>query len=144
MPTPGAPLRRRHVAMIVAAVYLCGLGVILLWPDHLDRHAGAAYAILYALFPGATAETMDFGLNVVLFAPFGVLLSALLRGHPWRLLGVAWVVPLLVEIFQGVFLPGRTSSALDVAANTVGGVVGAVATVVVRRFLTRSHTRDRS
>lgn len=128
---------------IVAAVYLVALGIILLWPDHLDRHAGAAYALLYRLFPGATGETMDFGLNVVLFIPFGVVLSAILRGHPWRLLGIAWVVPLLVEIVQGVFLPGRTSSALDVAANTLGGLIGAVSAVVAGRLLTRFHTRRR-
>lgn len=128
---------------IVAAVYLVALGIILLWPDHLDRHAGAAYALLYRLFPGATGETMDFGLNVVLFMPFGVVLSAILRGHPWRLLGIAWVVPLLVEIVQGAFLPGRTSSALDVAANTLGGLIGAVSAVVAGRLLTRFHTRRR-
>ncbi len=127
---------------IVAAVYLVALGIILLWPDHLDRHAGAAYALLYRLFPGATGETMDFGLNVVLFMPFGVVLSAILRGHPWRLLGIAWVVPLLVEIVQGVFLPGRTSSALDVAANTLGGLIGAVSAVVAGRLLHRGAAAE--
>ncbi|WP_295852927.1 VanZ family protein [uncultured Microbacterium sp.] len=143
MPADRPPLRRRYVMTSVAVFYLVALGVILLWPDHLDRHADGAYAILYALFPGATSGTLDFGLNVVLFLPFGVLLATLLRGHPWRLLGIAWVVPLLVEIFQGVFLPGRTSSAVDVVANTLGGVIGAVSTVVVRRYLTRRRTRGR-
>ena len=88
----GSPVRDA-VATAVTAVYLAALGVILLWPDHLDRKAGAAYAVLYELFPGATPRTMDFGLNVVLFVPFGVVLGVVLRGHPWRLLGIACAVP---------------------------------------------------
>lgn len=127
----------------MTAVYLAALGVILLWPDHLDRKAGAAYAVLYELFPGATPRTMDFGLNVVLFVPFGVVLGVVLRGHPWRLLGIACAVPLLVEIFQGVFLPGRTSSVVDVVANALGALIWAAAMALGRGLLIGRRTRPR-
>jgi len=131
----------RRVLFAVTAAYLVALGIVLLWPDHIDRNAGAAYAVLYAVFPGATATAMDFGLNVVLFLPFGALLATILRGHPWVLAGVAWVVPLFVELFQGVFLPGRTSSVLDVAANTLGGLIGAALTAALRRAIAHRHAR---
>jgi hypothetical protein len=143
MPAARPSARRRYVATTVAAVYLAALGVLLLWPDHPDRDAGAAYAVLYGLFPGATPVTMDFGLNVVLFVPFGVVLAVLLRGHPWRLIGVAGVVPLTIEIVQAVFLPGRTSSALDVVANTLGGLIGALSVALSRRLLAHLRTRTR-
>ncbi|MDZ5145820.1 VanZ family protein [Microbacterium testaceum] len=143
MPDPRSPSRRRRVATAVAAAYLAALGIIVLWPDHLDRNTGAAYAVLYDLLPAVTPRTMDFGLNIVLFIPFGIVLGALLHGHPWRVVGIAWLVPLLVEIVQGLFLPGRTSSAADVVANAVGGLVGAFAMTATRRILLHRRTRRR-
>jgi len=143
VPAARPSVRRRYVATTVAAVYLAALGAILLWPDHPDRDAGAAYAVLYRLFPVATPVTMDFGLNIILFVPFGIVLGVLLKGHPWRLIGVAAVVPLAIEVVQGVFLPGRTSSALDVVANTLGGLIGALSIALSRRLFANRRARTR-
>jgi VanZ family protein len=78
--------------------------------------------------------------NVLLFAPFGFLfVSSSLRATPdrsWGIAGMAGVGSALVfstaiEIGQ-LFTLDRTTSPLDVAANTVGATVGAMA---AHRFL---------
>ncbi|AOX45404.1 hypothetical protein BJP65_05960 [Microbacterium sp. BH-3-3-3] len=138
-----ASLARRRGA-VAAALYLVTLGVIVFWPVHLERRVDFLYDCLYAVVPAAAAVDLDVIANVVFLIPFGVLLARLLPGHPWLLLGIAWTVPLLVEIAQGVFLPGRTSSAIDVAANTLGGVMGAIGVGIRRRYVTRRDTRRMS
>lgn len=128
------PARARGPATVLATGYVVVLALLLLWPDHVEADAGPVYAALLQIAPAAFPFGVDPTLNVVLFVPFGVILASVLPGRPFVILGVAWVVPLLVEIAQGVFLPGRTSSVVDVAANTVGGVIGAVGLSVARRL----------
>ncbi|MDQ1123242.1 VanZ family protein [Microbacterium trichothecenolyticum] len=135
------PSRSRVLAGAAAGVYLVVLGAVVLWPVHLEQYLGFVYETLYGVVPTAASVDIDFLLNIVFFVPFGVLLARVLPRRPWLLLAIAWVVPLLVEIAQGVFLPGRTSSAIDVFANTLGGIGGAVAVGARRRFLTRRSTR---
>ncbi|MDT0116021.1 VanZ family protein [Microbacterium sp. PRF11] len=138
---PGRSSRRRpSVGAVVAAVYLLALAVILLWPEHLDRHAGAVYRFFFRLFPGAGADSADVVINVLLFLPFGALLAPLSTRRPWAALAVAMGVPTLVELTQAVFLPGRTASVLDVIANGTGAIAGAVAVALWRR---RSSARQR-
>jgi glycopeptide antibiotics resistance protein len=118
--------------------YLVALAAIVLWPHHVDSGAGPLYALLLRYASAAFPFGIDATLNVVLLIPFGMILATVLPGRPFIVLGVVWAVPLLIEIAQGLFLPGRTSSVLDVAANTVGGVIGA-GTVAVGRLLQRHH-----
>ncbi|WP_295838095.1 VanZ family protein [uncultured Microbacterium sp.] len=138
--TPGVSRRRPSVGAVVAAVYLLALAVILLWPEHLDRHAGAVYRVFFRLFPGAGADSADVVINVLLFLPLGALLAPLLTRRPWAALVVAIGVPTLVELTQAVFLPGRTASVLDVIANGAGTIAGAVAVALWRR---RASARER-
>lgn len=128
------PARARGIATVLATGYLVALALLLFWPVHVDADAGPFYAALLRIAPAAFPLGVDPTLNVVALVPFGVILACVFPGRPFVILGLAWVVPLLVEIAQGVFLPGRTSSAVDVAANTVGGVIGAVGLSVARRL----------
>lgn len=132
---------RRTVALLTG-LYAAGLSVILLWPDHIDRDAGFAYAAIYTAFPRADPLQVDFALNVLLFVPFGVLLALLLRRRPWVVIVVSLIVPVLAETAQAFFLPGRTASVGDVVANALGALIGAVGTEVIRRRLTRDHALD--
>lgn len=126
------------LAAVSSSVYLVALAVVLFWPEHIDSGAGPLYDVLLRVAPAAFAFGVDPTLNVVMMVPFGMILAAALPGRPLVILGAAWVVPLLAEIAQGLFLPGRTSSAVDVAANTLGGVLGAAGFATVRR-LTRGR-----
>jgi hypothetical protein len=136
------PGRARGLAIVLATGYLVALALLMFWPEHVDAGAGPLYATLLRIAPAAFPFGVDPTLNVVLLIPFGMILASMFPGRPFVILGLAWVVPLLVEISQGVFLPGRTSSAVDVAANTVGGLIGAVGLSVARR-LHRTRTPRR-
>ncbi|WP_082642098.1 VanZ family protein [Microbacterium enclense] len=139
---PQPPLRRRgHAAPTVlpvfAALYVAGLAVILLSPDHLDQHADLLFRLAFRLFPSANGREVDFALNVLVFLPFGVLLAPLLRRRPWTVLVIAWAVPTLIEAAQGLFLPGRVSSVYDVVANTAGSLTAALFVAGMRCRLAR-------
>ena len=135
--------RARRLGIALAAAYLAALAVLTLWPEHIDAAAGPLYAALAQAMPAAFPLGVETTLNVVLLVPFGVILGIVLPGRPFVILGLAWVVPLLIEIAQGVFLPGRTSSAIDVAANTLGGVIGAMGVSTARRLSRRFRCRRR-
>lgn len=131
--------RGRVLATGLASVYLVVLAAVLFWPQHIDSQAGALYDVLLRVAPAAFPFGIDPTLNVVMMVPFGAILATVLPGRPLVILGVAWVVPLIAEIAQGLFLPGRTSSAVDVAANTLGGILGAAGLATVRRLTRRRH-----
>ncbi|WP_295789773.1 VanZ family protein [uncultured Microbacterium sp.] len=132
---------RRRALALLTGLYAMGLSGILLWPDHIDRDAGFAYAVIYAAFPGADPLQVDFVLNVVLFVPFGAILALSVRRRPWIVILVSLIVPVLAETVQAFFLAGRTASVADVFANVVGAFVGAIGTGALRRRLTREHAR---
>ncbi len=76
-----------------------------------------------------------------MFVPIGFLIGLLVSR---RLLWVpVLVVPVLsstMEVLQGAFLSQRFASALDVVANTVGGLLGLSFVLVLRLFM---EGRDR-
>jgi VanZ family protein len=78
------------------------------------------------------SDTIDVIENIALFAPFGVLLFAWLRG--WfqsselaiRLAVIAaGLVSVVCEAFQ-YFEPARYSAIYDVGANVIGAAAGAI------------------
>ncbi|MFF0911076.1 VanZ family protein [Microbacterium enclense] len=131
------PRTRRRLIWAVLAVYGVGLAFAVLWPEHIDKDAGAAYSWLQRLVPVATYARVEFALNIVLFVPLGALLAALLRRRRLAVVGLGWAVSLTIEIIQGTLLPGRTSSALDVAANTLGAALGVLGVVAAERLARR-------
>jgi glycopeptide antibiotics resistance protein len=136
--------------MTTAAAYLIALATIVFWPEHVDAWAARWYPELIRSAPSLFPFGVDATLNVILFLPFGGLLNSVLPRRPLSAIGLAWVTSLLIEIAQGLFLPGRTSSAIDVAANTLGAALGYAATALVRwqrrerskRRLTTTATAD--
>jgi hypothetical protein len=65
----------------------------------------------------------DFARNIALYMPLGLAL-AMRRVTLRRLICAAFLLSLLIELLQ-IFIPGRDSSVLDIAANTVGTAAGA-------------------
>ncbi len=134
---------RRHPGILtVSSIYVLGLALVLLWPHHPDAGAGAVYAWILRRVPGLRPWCIDVALNVALFVPIGAILTLALRRRPLRVVGLAWAASLLVEIVQGTLLPGRTSSAVDVAANTIGAALGAVAVGLTRPRGARAPARS--
>lgn len=89
-----------------------------------------------------TLEWYDLFLNGLLFA-VPVCLAALLwpRVGWWMWPVAALALSLLIELVQELFLP-REFSLGDIAANTVGSLLGAGAAVLTRRLQTSSDSPD--
>jgi VanZ family protein len=124
--------RVRALLVVGLAVYVLVLAVIAFWPTHVDRDAGPLLAAIEQLFPWATHRRLEFSANIALFVPFGLLLTPLLRS--WLLtliLGVG--ASMAIEVVQDLALPGRTASALDVAANSLGTAVGVLLALLIVR-----------
>ncbi len=93
------------------------------------------------MVPWLTYPRIEFGANVVMFVPFGVLVALILRR--WWLLAVplAFAASGLIEVGQGLFLAQRTASPLDVVANVLGAAVGAVLVGVTSRNMADTRAR---
>ncbi len=88
----------------------------------------------------AFLDGMDIALNILLFAPFGILLSALFETESTRwqdvcklVIPVGMLASLTIELLQQL-LPSRDPSFVDVISNTLGAFAG----VVVSRTFQRS------
>lgn len=128
---------------VALACYLLTVAVIVFWPVHVDAgepsqvlqellHTGYRSRFLPRWFGYAQVEWLS---NVLMFVPGGLLFTLLLR--PKR----SWLVPLgglgatlFIETIQH-FMPGRTSSLLDVLSNSLGCATGWVLGLVVLRVV---------
>lgn len=139
--------RQRFILARAAYVVIVLLGT--LTNLHASSELSAVHArLVRALSPSLTwRDAIDGVRNVVLFAGLGaVWVVTSLTGQARREIGQATIVSLLlsatVEALQ-LFSPVRNSSVVDVTTNTLGGLAGAVATVVLLATLQRAR-RDKS
>lgn len=123
LPQDSPPTGRRlgrlllgYLLVAVAAIVLAPFEVH--WPPRLD----------WTLVGPGGFGAADMVLNVVLFVPLGFLAERQGRGHGrlGQIALAAMLLSLAIECVQLV-IPGRWSSFSDVVANTVGGVLGGVA-----------------
>jgi glycopeptide antibiotics resistance protein len=71
---------------------------------------------------------VEFLLNTAMFAPVAFLAAVAFPRHPWANWVVyGFVLSGAVELLQGVYLPPRSAQFVDVVANTLGALLGAVA-----------------
>ena len=127
----GTVRRRLWVAY---AVYLLSVAWLVWDPTSTGAGSGVTGLVGLAARLGITVQPswVEFGLNVAMLVPLslvGGLLFPRLRVVDWTLTGFA--VSVLIEVVQVLALPTRTASARDVAANTVGTWLGAVALFVL-------------
>lgn len=74
---------------------------------------------------------VEFGGNVAMFLPLGLLLTLLFR-PPWWGLALAVLISVAAELGQ-LLLPARTATPRDVVANGLGALLGAgVAWLIIR------------
>lgn len=124
----GGGLRRPAVAALTVYGALA-LAVLLQPYPHLgDRsiHLLVQLARTAGLSAVVTAEVAGFALNVVLFVPLTFLAAQLRPQWSWLSFTAAGlIVAALIELTQ-LWMPHRTASLVDVAANTLGALIGAV------------------
>ncbi|MFT3735465.1 MAG: VanZ family protein [Rhodocyclaceae bacterium] len=121
----------RRLPRYLAFAYALLTAYACLYPFSDWRDPGMSpFAFLTAPLPRYRTLT-DLLLNVLGFLPLGFMLAASLRGFMGRLAGVI-VTTLLCVLFSGAlecaqnYLATRVASNLDFAANSFGGLVGAL------------------
>jgi hypothetical protein len=119
-------------------VYLAGVAAVVLWPAPVDRPAAGGLAGIFiwlhvhGLPRWLGYAQFEWFANVPFFVPFGVF-AVLLGFRAWLGVLAGFAASCAAEAAQFLFLPERTASAADVAANTVGTVAGVLGTLVVLR-----------
>lgn len=137
------PPRARRVLLGLLVAYALVLAVVLLFPRGEMPTASNAFITALAQRFGAdptlvTPQRMEVVLNVLIMVPLALLGRLLRPGYSWRdWTAVGFVLAASVELFQGLFLPERSASALDVVANTtgvgLGAIVGSLLRIPIRR-----------
>ena len=129
----GAATRERRASTwrhVVATALLWGWGawiaVMTLTPRQRASHLN-----LDPLDLTNRVDLVDFGLNMLVFVPIGILLA--IRGASfWVALLAGFCGSLAIEATQFVLATGRTADVNDVVSNTVGCLLGFVAMVGIR------------
>ncbi|QRZ61892.1 VanZ family protein [Rothia sp. ZJ932] len=129
----------------VFVLYLLVLGFIVLWPSHVDDNTAGGF--VDALMQRGHTEgwlplwftyaVLEWLSNVVMFTPFGFLLVWLVRPQlrSWILVW-GFLLTCAIESTQ-FFMPDRTSSWLDILANTLGVALGLLLAVFIKRCAKR-------
>lgn len=129
-PTRTRSWSARVTARVLLAPYLVALALVVFLPA---RDAGRVTGIVgwaadlvaaWGIPREPAAIAFEFLANVMLFVPFGLLLSAAApRWSPWAIIGAGALVSILIELVQ-LGIPSRVASVSDVFANTAGTAVG--------------------
>lgn len=128
---------------VALVVYSVLLGIALLAPTSGTQSGMASWVSDLGVWVGFSAETANQGraeflCNVAILAPVSALGSLIWSRTTWRdWTAYAFVIACLVELTQELVLPERTASHVDIVANTLGGLAGAVVVLAARRLSRR-------
>ncbi|WP_181397338.1 VanZ family protein [Cryobacterium arcticum] len=130
---------RQHMAMTLVLAY--GLVVVLatMWPTPLDQGFAASIdRVLVVLHRNGVPEwfgysKLEFSANILMFVPLGFLVSMLLPVRVWWLaLVICPGLSVGIELTQALALSARFATVSDVAANSIGALIGALVAVMLR------------
>lgn len=148
--------RRRRTTVIAWAAAICFAGLLLavgLNPAHVEAAYGdELFGLLLRAetnpdWAWVTFEVVESAANVLIFVPLGFIAFFLMPRSAWPVaLLIGPVVAVGIESGQYAFLPSRDPSWGDVAANSVGSVIGfgiaVLATLIVARHPPPSTTDE--
>ncbi|WP_082468230.1 VanZ family protein [Leifsonia sp. Leaf264] len=134
---------RRRLAGVLMVLYLIVLALIVLWPEPVDRpisheiYAFVIWAHQHGM-PWMSYKLIEFSSNVVMFIPFGVILTVLLGRRRWWMATIAGVLfSSAIELAQFLLLPDRYPSGRDVIANSTGALIGSLIVLVIGTLIAR-------
>jgi D-alanyl-D-alanine carboxypeptidase (penicillin-binding protein 5/6) len=128
------------VSRTVFFLYLLVLTWLVLFKFSLDLSSAAQYQTGLNLVPypfanAAYSDTKEMVANLIVFIPFGLLLSLTLKQSGFgRKLGLVLVFSLAAEIVQFAFAIGA-ADITDVVMNTAGGMLGLLLYAVCSTFV---------
>ena len=132
--------RPSRLTLTGAGLYGAALILVGLWPNHIDEDinvigwAPVQWMIRhFDLTPAEAYNGVEFGANVVLFVPLGLLAMVWSPRSRWvHAVAGGLVLSSTIELVQAIARPDRTASWVDVLANTIGAGLGAAAVGVWR------------
>ena len=131
---------RRRSAFVwpraLLAAYLFMLTLIALWPVPVDSGAGPALRLLGRVFPVITHARVEFGANILLFVPLGILLALILRQRH-LVVPIAFLATVTIESMQALMIDRRVPSLMDIVANVAGACLGLVIVAFVEWWRVR-------
>ena len=96
---------------------------------------GRRLGVPEALLVGTRVE---FALNTLMVVPVSLLGSLLWPALSWRdWLAIGFIGSAAVELAQGLLLPERSATFVDIVANALGAGVGAIVVVAGRALIAR-------
>jgi VanZ family protein len=139
------PVRRgrvgRTIARLLLTLYAVTLAVIAVWPTRVDLPAAPLLRRLLHAIPWLTYDRIEFGANILLFVPLGLLLALILT-HRHLILPIALVTTVTIESVQAILLSQRTPSVMDILANTTGACLGLLIVALIEWPLGAGRHRD--
>lgn len=129
--------RRAVTAALV--VYSALLAVALLAPTSGTQSSMASWVVDLGRAVGFSTQTAtqaraEFLCNALILVPLSLLGSLIWPRTTWRdWTAYGFLIAGLVELTQGLLLPDRTASYEDIVANTLGCLMGALASSAMRR-----------
>jgi acetyltransferase-like isoleucine patch superfamily enzyme/VanZ family protein len=131
---------------VLLTIYLAALGFIGFWPTPVDRPLSGFLADVFsalqehALTAGINYGVVEGAANVLLFIPLGLVLALLLPVRRWWLAALAGLfASMAIEAVQYLLLSQRQASLRDVANNSLGALLGALAIRLARTRPRRSN-----
>jgi hypothetical protein len=126
--------------VIALAAYSAALAVVLLAPTSGNQSEAASWLGDLGAWVGlpdrfVTQSRVEFVCNALILMPLsalGCLIWPRVRWRDWT--AYSFVIACAVELTQGLLLPDRTVATVDVVANTLGGLGGAVVVAVARHL----------
>mgnify|MGYP002363761133 FL=1 len=125
---------------VALAVYSVFLALVLLSPGSGAQSTSVGWFADAARAVGVpdrftTASRAEFVANALILMPVSALGSIVWPRTDWRdWTAWAFVIAASVELFQGLFLPERSATMVDVVANTLGGLLGAIFVLALRQL----------
>jgi len=130
---------RQHLSLILVLAYGSVVLLATMWPTPLDRGFESSVSrLLDVLHRNGVPEwfgynKLEFSANVAMFIPLGFLVSMLLPARVWWLaLVICPGVSIAIELTQAFALSARFATAVDVIANSTGGLIGTLLAVILR------------
>lgn len=117
--------------------YLAAVAWVTLGPQPVDTDDRSPLRVLLAFFAEhrltdwLTYRSVEFLANVAMFVPIGMFLLLLFGRRSWLTAVLTGVGLTCVIEFAQLFLPDRVSDVRDIVANSIGGFVGVLFTLVV-------------
>lgn len=136
--------RPASVAVVVGMLGI--VGVVGLWPQHIDKAVNVELMRVLTALAGQSATrwitypVVESAANVALFMPLGLFLTrALGLERAWMAVVLSIAVSASIELAQLLALPGRSADPRDLIANSSGAVLGAVVGALTIRERSRRH-----